>query len=121
MIVALADDQRVRGQVFVDYEPRQRCAAGAATDAQPLALTDGVKAQALVFPHHFAFRSLHGAGLARQVTAQELAKIPLADKTNARAVFLVEVVEAGFFGQFTYLGLLQLTQREEAARQLILL
>ena len=81
--MALHDYQHITRHVLAGDEPR----LSLPTYAQTLPLANGVIGQALVPPHHFAFRRFHIARLFRQVAGKKFAKRTLADESDTRTIF----------------------------------
>src|SRR5690606_11239061 len=87
MIAPLFHVQDIFLQVFSHHEPGLS-GAGAA-DAQPAPLSQGVVHEPVVAPLVLAGEGPHLPRLGGQVLAQKLLDIPLADKTDARAVLFL--------------------------------
>jgi len=120
MIAALRDDQRIVGEVLADDIPRRVAGITDAADAQALTLAEGVIHQPRMLSDVAAFQRADGAGLRRQIALQEVAELALADKTDAGAVLLGVVGEAGAGGQFAHLVFVQCAEREQCAAELLL-
>ena len=121
MAVALSHDQDIMGQILVHDIPRLAGIARFTTDAQSLALTQGIKHQTLVSAEPVTVRGADLTRLSRQITAEKFPKRSLADKTDAGAVFLGMGAQAGRRRQLAYLLLMQLTDWKQGCAELRLI
>src|SRR6185312_7371842 len=101
MVVPLHHVQGVAGHVLARGEPGRVTMAtgrGAArletADADALALSDRVEAQAHVFAERAAAVVANRPGRVREVTVEELAKRPLADEADAGRILFLRVRQA---------------------------
>jgi hypothetical protein len=95
-------------------------AAAHAADVQAFALAKGKEEHARMLADDRTVRVAHLAGPGRQVLTQELAKIALADETDAGGVLLVVHRQPGFAGQAAQVRLVQVADREQRGCQLLL-
>src|ERR1700738_3655407 len=121
MLVALHDVKRIRGHVLAGDEPGLAAARFAAPQADSLALAERVEREPDMFADDGAIGRLHRAGARRQITVEELAKRPLADKADARRILLLRIGQPDLLGDGTYLRLRHLAEREERFRELRLI
>src|SRR5258708_29904773 len=89
-------------------------------DADAFALADGVEGKPDVLSDDAAFGRAHRAGLPGQIAAQELTERALADETDPGRVALREIVQPRLFRDCAHHGLLQFPDRENHARELLL-
>ncbi len=73
-----------------------------------------------MLPHSAAIVGADRARGGGQVTVEKLAERALADEADAGGVLLLCVGQADVGGQFSHLGLVQMTQRKQRARKLCL-
>src|SRR5713101_1070683 len=118
MIVSLHDDQLVLAEILSRHVPRLGRGALAAPDADAFALADGVEGKPDVLSDDPAFGRTHRPRLFRQIAAQELAERALADEANSGRVALRKIVQTRLLRDFSHLGLLQLADRKDDAREL---
>ena len=116
MIVTLHDDELVRGDVLAGDVPREALPA----DPEALALPDRVVHQSHVASDDAAFRRHHVAGFARQVAVQEFAERAFADEADPGGILLRVVRQADAFGERADVALQPAAEREERARELLL-
>jgi hypothetical protein len=89
-----------------------------AAEADSLALTERVEAQADVLADGAAAVVDHRSRLVREVAVQELAERTLADETDAGRVFLLRIRQADLGRDPAHLGLRDLAEREQRLREL---
>ena len=125
MVVVLRHNQGVRRKIFLGHKPALAlCTLKAlflyASNAQPLALPQGVEGQALVPTHLEPIGGDNWPGLGWQVLVQEGPKGPLADETNAGGVLLFGIGQANLCSNATHLGLAQVPNGEDHPLELVL-
>ena len=91
-----------------------------AANAQPLALPQRVKAQALVRTQHTPFCVFDRSGFFGDVAVQEVAERALANEANASGILLFGIRQADLISYATNLSFLQFTHGEQRFRQLSL-
>ena len=119
-IAALVHVQHVGGHVLADHVPRRRPEPAHAAQLQPLALAQGEIEHAGVLAQHLAGGRADLAGPGRQVAAEELAEVALADEADPGRILLRGRRQPGLVGHCSHVGLLQFTEREGGGRQLLL-
>ena len=116
MIVTLHDDELVRGDVLSGDVPREALPA----DAEALTLPDRVVHQSHVAPDDAAFGRDHVARFAREIAVQELPERTFADEADPGGILLRVVRQADAFGERADIALQPAAEREERARELLL-
>ena len=121
VIVAAHHDEGVGGQILAGHEPGRAVGVVApATDADALALTQGIEREPDVLAHLHAPVIDHRARFGGQIARQELAERAFADEADAGGVLLGGVGQADACGDLAHLGLGDARQREDGPRELIL-
>ncbi len=93
-------------------------AVATSAESNALALTQGIKRQSHMFPHHVPFGRFHRPRMRRQVAVEKGAEGALTNETDAGRVFLAGIVQADRGGDAAYLGLGQFAHRKQGAREL---
>ena len=127
MVMALHHIQHIGGDILGSNVPGLVFARGIlpslhATDAQALALADGVVHQPVVLAQHAAV--VEGADFARlhrQVAHQELAERTLPDEADTGGILLGGHMQPRLGGQPAHIALVQAAEREQRLRQLCLI
>src|SRR5215467_10644263 len=89
MVVTLHRDQRVASCILRGDIPRRLRTTAAATDVQPLALTERVEGESLVHAEMLAVGRFDRPRVFRNITREKLAKRPLTNEADTGAVGLV--------------------------------
>src|SRR5262245_15966808 len=118
MIVTLHDDQRVASCILRGDIPRRLRTTAAATDVQPLALTERVEGESLVHAEMLAVGRFDRPRVFRDIACEKLAKRPLTNEADTGAVGLVEHGESGSARELAYLVLVELAERHERGGEL---
>ena len=126
--MALNDPQGVVVQILARDKPRVVVAAAAlrtfgldATNAQALALAQGVERQAYMLPDGVAFGVFDRPGLFGDVAIQEVAERALPDEANARRVFLLGIGQPDLVCNPAHFGFMKLTHWKQRFGQLRLI
>jgi hypothetical protein len=119
VVVALYDQQHVARKVLAGHVPRRLVAPAHAADTQALALADRVVHEPLVFSEQHAVEAADLTGLCRQVAGEKVLEAAFANKAYARRILLVVGDETGGCGAAPHLGLFQVAEREQGARQIL--
>ena len=125
VVVALHHVQGVGDQVLAGDKPglvfttaTLRTFFFEASNAQTLALAQGVKTQAHMRANLAATFVFDGAGFVGDVAVEELAKGALTDEANAGGVFFLGVGQTNLIRNAAHFGFVQLAHREQGFRQL---
>ena len=119
IVLGLGDDERVVNVIFCHDVPGCLGQAPNPTDAQSLALADGVIRQANVFAQRYPVVVPDWARFPGQVTLQKIAKASFPNETNTRAVLLAVIVEVGLLRQCSHRWFVHLAYGKEAPLQLL--
>src|SRR5690606_1521431 len=96
MIAALDYHQDIPAEVLASDIPGIVGEILEPADAEPLALADGMVHQAFMTANDDAVGGFDIARLSRQITLEKVLELPLADKADTGAVFLVVGNQARF-------------------------
>src|ERR1039457_2786636 len=120
MVVAAHHDKFVLRHVLARHIPglALRAAAFHAAYAYAFPLPDGVEGEADVLADHPALGGADRPGCARQIAVEEFAERALADETDAGRILLGVHRQACLLRDPAHLGLMQLRQRKNRAREL---
>ena len=118
VVGALDHDQRIARDVLGGDEPGRATRIRAPADAETAALPDGVALEAPVTADDGALVILDGPGASRQPAADEVAERPLADETDPGRIPLVRDGQPALARQPPDLGLVEVSHRELAVREL---
>src|SRR4029078_13176257 len=116
MVMTLHHHQLVRRQVLRRDVPR----LSGAPQADTLALADRVEREPDVLANDPPCAVDHRSRLLRQITVEELAERTLADEADSRRVLFRMVRQPGFQRSAPHFAFLQLADREQRARELLL-
>ena len=119
MVVALADNQHIALKVLAQHIPGVITGTLQPTDAQPLALADGVIHEAVVAADDITFGGFNVAGLSRQVALEEVGEAPLADEADTGRVLLACRGQFILLGNAPDFGFFQLANRKQGPCQLV--
>src|SRR5690606_34099387 len=118
VVVALADNQHIALEVLAQHIPGVITGTLQPTDAQPLALADGVVHESVVTTDDITFGGFNVAGLSRQVALEEVGEAPLADETDTGRVLLACRGQFILLGNAPDFGFFQLANRKQGPCQL---
>src|SRR5690606_8814837 len=119
-VAVLVHVQDVSRHVLADHVPRCGRTAAHPADGQALALAQGEVEDARMGAHAHPMWVADLARLGRQVLAQELAEVALADETDAGRILLGMGGQPGLARQLPHLRLGQVADREQGRGQLLL-
>ena len=120
VFAALRDVEDIFCYVLADDVPRLAIRAAPPADAQAAALTERVVHHAVVLAEQLARGCAQLTALRRNVLAEKLAEIALADKADAGRILLVVRRQRSLARKCTYLGLGQIANREQRGGELLL-
>ena len=117
MVFPLSDNQPIFVQILVNHVPGFATAVLDTTDAQTLALADGMEHQALVLPQRFSFDGNDFTWLCGKITGQKIVEFALPDEADAGAVFFGRVWKPFSAAMLAYFRFVQFAERKQAMVQ----